>query len=108
MYFLLGACLNMPVATETGSETTALLEAVTLENLKISICLTQLLLLNGADPNLEVAGTAALHAAARLGRGDHTTLLLKSGAQLQQKDKQVSLLIMPPNPVSTNINHDSQ
>lgn len=84
-----GVCLNLAVCLKPGdttTETTALLEAIALENTKVSLCICQLLLLNGADPNLGVSGVRPLHVAARLGRGDHTTLLLESGARTHFKD----------------------
>ena len=89
---VLGVCLNIPVLD--GEEgTTPLLEAVRVKSEDISVQLCQLLLVHGADPNLEAGGRLPLHEAVRQGRGELVTLLLQAGAQQHLLDRQVGSLL---------------
>ena len=88
----LGVCLNIPVLF--GDEgTTPLVEAVRTVTEETSLFITQLLLVHGADPNLEAGGRLPLHEAVRQGRQELVALLLNAGAQQQFIDRQVSAML---------------
>ena len=50
------------------------------------MCISQILLIHGADPNLKTRGKLPLHEAARLGRHELVSLLLESGAKPRRRD----------------------
>jgi len=83
-----GVCLNVPATGADGRPISPLIAATTLKRSKVSLCMCQILLLNGADPDFQVAGRKPLHEAIRLGRQDIVSLLLKSGADPYAFDDQ--------------------
>ena len=70
-------------------ETSPLLEVVKVADPEVSLCMCQILILHGADPDLQVDGQIPLHEAVRRQRSDVVTLLLKAGASTHLKNGNV-------------------
>lgn len=99
-FFLVsGACLNVPVAFSDDGDneilTTPLIQAICLKSSpKLAHSIAQILLLHGADPDLNVNGRLPLLEAVRLDRLEIVRLLLEAGVKSSARDNKVIFVNM--------------